>query len=132
MKLKVIENPKQIPDKESFIISCCNCGLAHNFEKVTDGWNISINKNRTWNNRSKERAKLIRRILDDEGYKDWAVKNVGTAGNLTVFKTKELWINHKQMNNLFWVLHEIAHIKYPNHESEWANYYTRLLDKYIN
>ena len=131
MKLKTIENPEFIPDNESFIIRCCGCGLAHNFKKVMGGWNISINKKRTWKNRSEERSNLIRRILKEEGYKDWAVKNVGTAGNLTVFKTKELWMNHKQVNNLFWVIHEIAHIKYPNHENEWANHYTRLLVKYI-
>ncbi len=131
MKLKIIENPEHIPDKKSFIIRCCNCGLAHNFKKVIDGWNISINKEWTSNNRRRERSKLIKRILEKEGYKDWVVKNVGRGGNLTVFKTKELWMNHKQLNNLFWVIHEIAHIKYPDHSNEWGNHYTKLLNKYI-
>lgn len=79
----------------------------------------------------RKRKAQIQYILECEGYGDWKIKDVGDAGNLTVFKTKELWMNKKHKRNLFWVLHEVAHIKYPTHDNQWANHYTKLLAKYI-
>ena len=74
---------------------------------------------------------LFCEILKEEGYEDWSIKEIKSGGGLCVFKTKQIWLDTKYLDNIFWFLHEVAHIRYPNHENEWGNYFTRLLVKYV-
>jgi hypothetical protein len=70
-------------------------------------------------------------ILDDLGYSDWTIKIINSGGGLCVHKTKEIWLDRKHETSTIWLLHEIAHIKYPDHSSLWADHFTQLASKYI-
>lgn len=102
--------------------------LGYALEFEVDGFQIIIAKQKAspldW-------LVIWQNILSAEGLGDWTVKEIHSGGGLTVFKTKEIWLDTKYLNNIFWFLHEVAHILYPNHESMWGNHFTRLLDKYI-
>lgn len=69
-------------------------------------------------------------ILKNEGHVGWRVKKITSGGTLCVHDRKEIWIDEEHIDSLPWVLHEVAHIKHPEHSTEWADHYTALMDKY--
>jgi hypothetical protein len=74
---------------------------------------------------------LYRRILEAEGYSNWKVKEINSGGGIVLFKTREVCLDKAHINSLPWFLHEMAHIKHRMHTAIWADYYTKLLDKYV-
>ena len=75
--------------------------------------------------------RYIKFILDDLGYKEWSIKIIDSGGGLCVHKTHEIWLDRKHTGNCVWALHEIAHIKHPNHSALWGDHFTALCVKYI-
>lgn len=70
-------------------------------------------------------------ILNDLGYSEWKIRIIDSGGGLCNHKTKEIWLDRKHCGSVIWLLHEIAHIKYPDHSSHWADHFTWLATKYI-
>ncbi len=69
-------------------------------------------------------------ILRLEEHHKWKVKIIHSGGGLCVYDTHEIWLDESHKDSLPWFLHEVAHIKFKNHTSRWADHYTALLDKY--
>ena len=75
--------------------------------------------------------KQMRDILKENGLSDWSVKIIHSGGGLTVFKTKEIWLDASHFNLVFF-LHELTHaLGYKGHDAIWADKYTALLEKYL-
>jgi len=62
-------------------------------------------------------------------YNDWRVRVVGSQPNLCLSQIKEIWLCTEHAASLTWFLHELAHIKYPEHDAEWGNWYSILLNR---
>lgn len=75
-------------------------------------------------------VKIARKILVDLKYYEWNIKIIDSGGGLCVHEVKEIWVDESHLNELPWFLHEIAHIKYPDHSPHWADWYTKLLSFY--
>ncbi len=73
------------------------------------------------------RENLYKRILQEEGFGDWSAILKKQDG-LCVHSRKELWVGNNEEIYLF--LHELAHIKYKEHDANWGDYFTLLLYKY--
>ena len=72
----------------------------------------------------------FQKILSLEGCHGWTIKIIHSGGGLCVHDTYEIWLDESHKDSLPWFLHEVAHIKFKNHTSNWADHYTALLDKY--
>lgn len=68
-------------------------------------------------------------ILKDLHYADWKIKQ-SNSGNICLHKSKTIILI--DYNNRAMFLHEVAHIKYRGHDSLWADYYTKLVNKYLS
>lgn len=73
----------------------------------------------------------FRTILDNEGYTDWTIKLIGDGG-LCVHKTKEIWLGEDCRYDLPMFLHEMAHIKFPDHGGNFADHFTHLVRNYMS
>jgi len=73
----------------------------------------------------------FRTILNNEGYTDWTIKLIGDGG-LCIHKTKEIWLGEDCRYDLPMFLHEMAHIKVPNHEGSFVDHFTYLIRKYMS
>lgn len=71
-----------------------------------------------------------RDILKNEGYSGWDVRKIASGGGLCIHSRLEIWLEETNIDSVPRILHEVAHIKYPDHSTEWADYYTALMDKY--
>ena len=55
---------------------------------------------------------LAYKILKLHNYEDWEIKIVNSGGALCMLNLKEIWIDEASKDDIFLLLHEIAHIKY--------------------
>jgi len=63
---------------------------------------------------------------------DWTVKIISSGGGLLVRKSLEIWIDETHANHPYMLLHELAHIKCPEHDVFWADLYTGLCADYAD
>jgi hypothetical protein len=74
---------------------------------------------------------LAYRILKLHHYDDWSIKIIQSGGALCHHSIKEIWIDERSKDDIFLLLHEIAHIKYPNHDRKWADRFTCLCQRHM-
>ncbi len=78
-----------------------------------------------------EGVKKLGAILQRQGYFDWKLKIIQSGGGLCNYEAKEIWLDESHLNPAF-LLHEIAHIKYHDHNFRWADHYTKLMEDYLS
>lgn len=49
-------------------------------------------------------------ILKQHHYEDWKIKIIESGGALCLSNLNEIWIDSKSQDDIFLLLHEIAHI----------------------
>jgi len=74
---------------------------------------------------------LAYKILKLHNYEDWEIKIVNSGGALCMLNLKEIWIDEASKDDIFLLLHEIAHIKYPEHDRLWADRFTCLCQRHM-
>ena len=68
--------------------------------------------------------------LYSHGFPDWKVKIINSGGGLCNLDAKEIWLDETHLNMVFF-LHEVAHIKYHDHNFRWADHYTKLMEDWL-
>ena len=75
--------------------------------------------------------KYMENVLIAEGHDDWQIIPTSTDG-LCCVSRKEIWIGKNVKDDEFMYLHEIAHIRFPDHEAEWGDHFTNLCRRYAD
>ena len=74
---------------------------------------------------------LAYKILKLHHYDDWIIKVTRSGGASCHTHLKEIWIDEASKDDIFLLLHEIAHIKYPEHDRKWADRFTCLCQRHM-
>lgn len=74
---------------------------------------------------------LAYKILKLHHYDDWTIKVTQSGGASCHNAIKEIWIDERSSDDIFLLLHEIAHIKYPDHDRKWADSFTCLCQRHM-
>lgn len=74
---------------------------------------------------------LAYKILKLHHYDDWIIKVTRSGGASCHIHLKEIWIDEASKDDIFLLLHEIAHIKYPEHDRLWADRFTCLCQRHM-
>jgi hypothetical protein len=70
-------------------------------------------------------------VLKQHHYEDWKIVVTKSGGALCMLNLKEIWIDEHSKDDIFLLLHEIAHIKYPEHDRLWADRFTCLCQRHM-
>lgn len=70
-------------------------------------------------------------VLKQHHYDDWKIIVINSGGALCMLNLKEIWIDAGSKDDIFLLLHEIAHIKYPEHDRNWADRFTCLCQRHM-
>ena len=62
----------------------------------------------------------------------WTVKIITSGGGLLVRPSLEIWIDEAHVSHPYMLLHELAHIKYPEHDVFWGDLFTALCADYAD
>lgn len=64
--------------------------------------------------------------------KGWRIKIISSGGGLCSRELKEIWIDVSEIDNPSMLLHEVAHIKHPQHDVHWGDFYTELVRRFCD
>ena len=75
---------------------------------------------------------FYKHILKNEGLVDWSIKIIHSGGGLCCGRSKEIWLDEKELDNNALFLHEVAHANTERgHDGIFADEFTRLVNKYM-
>lgn len=74
---------------------------------------------------------LANTILKMHHHDGWSIRVTQGGGSRCMQGLKEIWIDHRDQEDIFLLLHEIAHIRYPDHGREWGARLTCLCQRHI-
>ena len=70
-------------------------------------------------------------ILKQHGHEDWIIRVTESGGASCHIESKQIWIDQHSKDDIYLLLHEIAHIKHSDHDREWADRFTCLCQRHI-